>query len=152
MIVHVYTPGAGQAHTSDVEETVRLREVIGAVGTNGAYRVDDEVEIDVELTVAEVFGTGPGHIVVHPCRKVAVTVAYAGSEKVIHAHPATRLRTVRTRAIEVFGIPGADAVDLVLRLPSTTADLNLAEPVGVLVPAGTCDLTLDLVHARRPQG
>lgn len=152
MIIHVYNPGAGQAHTHEVEETVRLREVVGAVEAAGVYRIDEEAEIDVEATVAELFGDGPGHVVVHPCQKVAAKVVYAGAEKVVAAHPSTRLRVVRARAVEAFGIPGPDAVDLVLRLPGSTVDLNLAEPVGAVVPAGTCELTLDLVHAHRAQG
>jgi hypothetical protein len=41
---------------------------------------------------------------------------------------------------------------LVLRLPGSDQDLDLTQPVGAVVPKGTCSVTVDLVHTVRPQG
>lgn len=152
MRVHTYTTGNGGAQTRQVEPTARLTEIVALEADEHAYRLGEESELDVELTVAELFGDGPGHVIVHRCRRIAVTVAYGGRDTAIEAHPATHLRTVRERAVKAFGISPADAADLVLRLPGSTTDLNLAEPVGALVSAHTCSLSLDLIHTVRPQG
>ncbi|MFC8851490.1 hypothetical protein ACFT5D_00275 [Streptomyces sp. NPDC057144] len=152
MRVHTYRVGQGGAQTQEVEPKARLADVVMVEADEKAYRVGDELELDVELTVLELFGQQPGHVVVHKCHRIEVTVAYAGTEKAVQAHPATRVRQVREEAVKAFGIPAADAADLVLRLPGTTTDLRLAEPVGGLVPAGSCTVALDLVHAGRAQG
>ncbi|TCR15938.1 hypothetical protein [Streptomyces sp. BK205] len=152
MRVHTYRDSQGGTETREVEPQIRLSDVVSVEAGEKAYRVGDEAELDVELTVAELFGEQPGHVVVHKCHRIEITVAYAGAEKVVGAHPATRVRQVRKEAIEAFGIPSADAADLVLRLPGTTTDLRLTDPIGAVVPAGSCTVALDLVHAGRSQG
>ncbi|KFG05964.1 MULTISPECIES: hypothetical protein [Streptomyces] len=129
-----------------------LGDVVAVEADERVYRVGDEAELDVELTVVELFGEGPGHVVIHKCHEIAVTVAYGGTEKLVRAHPATHIRTVRARAVKAFGIAHEDAADLALRLPGTTEDLSLAEPIGSIVPKGSCAVALDLVHAVRAQG
>jgi hypothetical protein len=153
MRVHAYSTGTEAAVTHpDVEPQVRLRELLLIESDEHVYRVDDEVEIDVDLTVVELFGTDPGHVVVHPCREIAVTVGYAGQDKLVTAHPSTRVRAVLAKAIAELGLDAASSADLVLRLPGTTTDLALANPIGAYVPKGTCSVTLDLVHLVRSQG
>jgi hypothetical protein len=152
MRIHIYKNGQGTAETREVEAGVRLADVVVVGADERVYRVGDEVELDVELTVVELFGEQPGHVVVHTCRRIEVTVAYGGAEKTVRAHPATRVRKVREEAVKAFGIAPGDAADLVLRLPGTTADLRLTDPVGTIVPAGACAVALDLVHAGRSQG
>ncbi|MEY9858502.1 ribosomal protein L21E [Catenulispora sp. GAS73] len=152
MRIHTYAAGNGGAQTRETEPQTRLREIVDVEAEEHAYRVGDEVELDIDLTVTELFGAEPGHVVVHKCHVIAVTVSYGGVEKVIEAHPATHLRKVRAKAIDAFNIPPGDAADLVLRLPEAEQDLNLAEPVGAVVPLHSCAVTVDLVHTVRPQG
>lgn len=152
MRIHTYAAGDGGARTQEVEPQTRLREILEVDVDEHVYRVGDEAEVDIDLTVIELFGAEPGHVVVHKCHTIAVTVAYGGVEKIVDAHPATHLRVVRAKAIEAFAIPPKDAADLVLRLPGAEQDLNLAEPVGAIVPVHSCGVTVDLVHTVRPQG
>ncbi|MFJ3799890.1 hypothetical protein ACIPSJ_26850 [Streptomyces sp. NPDC090088] len=152
MRVHTYRSGRDGAETGEVAAEARLADVVVVEADEKVYRVGDEAEIDVELTVVELFGDQPGHVVVHKCRRIEVTVAYGGAERTVQAHPATRVRKVREEAVKAFGIPSSDTADLVLRLPSTTTDLRLTDPVGAIVPAGSCAVALDLVHAGRSQG
>ena len=56
----------------------RLREIVVIETAEVAYKVGDGTEVDVELTVAEIFGGGPGEVIVHGCREIAVTVDYTG--------------------------------------------------------------------------
>jgi hypothetical protein len=151
MRVHEYRSGQ-PVQTHEVAPETRLRELLVIEAEELVYVLDGVEEVDVELTVVEVFSEGPGHVVVHRCRSIAVTVAYAGAEKTFEARPSTRLREVRKLAAEAFGIAPADASGTQLRLPDSTVDLNLAEPVGAVTSHGQCKVTLDLVHAQRPQG
>ena len=157
MRVHTYAAGTPTASTHpDVDGGTRLREIVVIETADIAYKVGDGAEVDVELTVAEIFGGGPGEVIVHGCREIAVTVDYTGKGVPVRARPSERLSDVRAQAVQELvrehGLDPKQAADLVLRLPGTTAELPEASPVGAYVPKGTCALTLDLVHAVRPQG
>jgi hypothetical protein len=153
MRVHTYTAGAEAAVTHpDVKPEVRLRELLMVEADERVYRVGDEVEVDLDLTIVELFAADPGHVIVHPCREIAAAVSYAGQDRIVNAHPATRVRDVRAKAIAEFGLDAGSSADLVLRLPGSTADLVLSNPIGTYVPKGTCSVTLDMVHLVRPQG
>jgi hypothetical protein len=151
--IHSYAAGAQAAvtHPSAAGET-RLRELIVIEADEVAYRVGDNTEVDVELTVVEIFGDGPGHVVVHPCREIKVTVDYQGANTVVKARPSERLGEIRDQAVKELPLPPGQATDLVLRLPGSSEELPEHSPIGAYVPRGTCALTLDLVHAIRPQG
>ena len=157
MRVHAYAAGTPAASThADVDGGTRLREIVVIETAEVAYKVSDGTEVDVELTVAEIFGGGPGEVIVHGCREIAVTVDYTGESVTVRARPSERLSDVRAQAVQELvrehGLDPKQAADLVLRLPGTTAELPEASPVGAYVPRGACALTLDLVHAVRPQG
>jgi hypothetical protein len=157
MRVHAYAAGTPTASTHpDVDGGTRLREIVVIEATDIAYKVGDGTEVDVELTIAEIFGGGPGEVIVHGCREITVTVDYMGTGVPVRARPSERLSDVRAQAVQELvrehGLDPKHAADLVLRLPGTTAELPEASPVGAYVPKGTCALTLDLVHAVRPQG
>jgi len=152
MRIHTYSAGGGAATTVEAEPTTTLREILVIEAEERVYRVGNETEVDLELTVVELFGERPGHVLRHPCRTVAVTVTYGGIDTVIKEHPAALLRTVRTKAIDEFKIPPSDAADLVLRLAGSDVDLSLIEPVGAVTAQHTCAAALDLVHPFRPQG
>lgn len=153
MRIHTYAAGTSGAVTHpDVAPEVVLRELIVIETDEVVYRVGDEVEIDVEQTVFELFGETPGHVIAHPCRTITVTVSYAGEDKDVTVHPAAHVKRVRAKAIEAFRLDAASAADLVLRLPGATSDLPLPHPIGAYVPKGTCAVTVDLIHAVRAQG
>ncbi|MFC7279218.1 hypothetical protein ACFQS1_35100 [Paractinoplanes rhizophilus] len=152
MRVHVFAAGVGVADTREAEPHVRLAELVAVEEDEKVYPVDEEGELDLDLTLEALLTGRPGHLAVSTCREVAVTVGYAGRDEVVRVHPATRLRRVRRRAIEQFGISPADAADLVLRVPGGAEDLDLTAPVSSIVPKHTCAVTVDLVHTVRPQG
>ena len=153
MRIHAYSAGSRTATTHpEVAPGTRLRELVIVETDVAAYQVGNDVEVDVELTVAEIFGDGPGHVVVHPCREIKITINYAGTDKVITGRPSARIGGIRARAIAELMLDPQSSADLVLRLPDTTEELPEGSPVGAYVPSRTCTLTLDLVHASRPQG
>jgi len=151
MRVHSYSAGK-PVQTHEVGPEKRLRELLVIEIEDRAYLVDGVEELDVELTVAELFAGEPGHVLVHRCHSVAVKVEYAGAETALEVHPSTRLRRIRDNAAKALGIAPGDVAGSQLRLPDSTVDLNLTEPVGAFTSHGECAVTFDLVHAKRPQG
>jgi hypothetical protein len=153
MRVHTYASGARGAVTHpDVPAQTRLRELVVIEAGERVYQVGGEAELDIELTVLEIFGTEPGHVVVHHCREVAVTVSYAGADKVLTVRPSAPVKEVRAEAVAAFGIDAGSSADLALRLPGSADELAVNSPVGAYVPKSSCAITLDLVHLVRPQG
>jgi hypothetical protein len=153
MRVHTYASGARGAVTHpDVADQTRLRELVVIEADERVYQVGGEAELDIELTVLEIFGAEPGHVVVHHCREIAVTVSYAGADKVLTVRPSAPVKEVRAEAIDAFRIDAGSSADLALRLPGSPDELAVNSPVGAYVPKGSCALTLDLVHLVRPQG
>src|ERR1022692_1780863 len=151
MRVHAYAAGTPTASTHpDVDGGTCLRELVVIEAADIAYKVGDGTEIDVELTIAEIFDGGPGEVIVHGCREIMITVDYTGKSVPVRARPSERLSDVRAQAVQELvrqhGLDPKQSADLVLRLPGTTAELPEASPVGAYVAKGTCALTLDLVH------
>jgi len=153
MRVHVYSGGSQGALTHpDVPPATRLRELVTVEVDELVYRVGDETEVDIKLTIVELCGNEPGHVLVHHCREVAITVSYAGTIAELHVHPARHVKQVQAMAIAALALDAGSSADLILRLPGSTEELTVTSPVGTYVPKGTCALTLDLVHLVRPQG
>jgi hypothetical protein len=153
MRIHIYCAGSQGAVTHpDVSPDARLRELV-TIGTGEVtYRVGHDGEVDVDRTVAEIFGTEPGHVIVHHCREIAATISYVGTDKLITVRPGALVKDVRTEAITALRLDPASSADLILRLPGSAEELKATSPIGAYVPRGTCALTLDLVHLVRPQG
>lgn len=152
MKLHHFAAGEGFATTHEAEPGVRLADVLVLEEAEKVFLVGEEAELDVTGTVEAVLAGRHGQVATSSCRRIAVTVGYAGADKVVRVHPAARLREVRKLAVAEFGIGQAAAADLVLRVPDGVEDLDLNAPVTTIVPRHTCSATVDLVHTVRPQG
>jgi hypothetical protein len=151
--IHTYSAGGQAAVTHpDVQPGTALRDLLAPQDGDRLYLVGQEAEVDADRTAGEVFGDQPGHLIAHRCHQIAVTVTYAAIDKLVTAHPATLVKKVRSDAIEEFELSPGESADLVLRLPGSTEELVATNPIGAYVPADTCALTVDMVHAIRPQG
>lgn len=153
MRVHTYSAGSQAAVTHpDVPAGTILRDLVALADGDRLYLVGDDTELDTERTAGEAFGDHPGHVIGHHCREIAITITYAATDKLVTARPSTLVKEVRAKAISEFGLSPAESADLVLRLPGSPEELITTNPIGAYVPKGSCALTLDLVHAIRPQG
>jgi hypothetical protein len=153
MRVHIHGAGEqGVVTHPNVEPDTVLRELLVIEAEERVYRVGDEEVIDIDLSIGAVFSEGPGHVVTHPCREIAVTVGYAGHDAEFRVHPSTRVKDVQEQAIDGLQVDAGSAADLVLRLPGAAEDLNASAPIGSYVPGNTCSVTIDLIHAVRSQG
>lgn len=153
MRVHVYKQGSSNALThADVAPTKRLDEIVELNIDERVYRVGSMEELALEATFFEIFGDESGHVIVHGCKQITISVSYAGAQVELEEHPSTQVAEVFTKAIRSLGIDSGSSVDLTLRQPGSSEDLDAVKPIGTYVPKGTCSLILDLVHIVRPQG
>lgn len=153
MRVHIHGAGEqGVVTHPNVEPDTVLRELLVIEAEERVYRVGDEEVIDIDLAIGAIFSEGPGHIVIHRCHEITVTVGYAGHDIELHVHPSTRVKDIRERAIEALKVDAGSAADLVLRLPGASEDLIASAPIGSCVPGNACAVTIDLIHAVRSQG
>jgi hypothetical protein len=136
----------------DLAPETRLSEVIVIDKEELVYKVGSHEEIEIQLTIVEIFGSDHGHVIKHPCREIKISVDYAGHTAELVAHPADPVKDVRTRAIDLLKVDASTAADLVLRLAGEAEDLTATAPIGAYVARGSCAVLLDLVHIVRPQG
>lgn len=152
MRLHVHEGGStGVLTHPDVPATSPLSAYVELTVDEVLYRVGNREELDVTLTLVEVFDDEHGHVIKHACREIQASIRYAGHETTLTTHPADLVKTVREEAIKHLKIDASTAADLVLRLAGQSEDLVATSPVGAYT-TGTCSLTLDLVHVVRPQG
>jgi hypothetical protein len=126
--------------TSDADESV--------------WVIDEEEPLDPGILLSQLVADRKIELVRHRCKKINVSVVYNGIEEVIRVSPARKLRAVLRKALKIpeFGIDQASAQDLELYLPGADEALDLAMPVGRLVPNGKCELSIELRPAIRHAG
>ena len=153
MRIHIYRPGTSTAITHpQVSPEVRLSEILQINEEERIYRVGSEAEIDIEMTVLEIFGHESGHILVHDCEQITVTVEYSGKSASFKVHPSTLVRVVLEKAIGKLGVEKGSSADLALTSVASNEELEVAKPIGSYIEKGACTITLNLVHLRRDQG
>ncbi len=152
MRLHIHSPGTPAPLTHpDAAADSRLRELVVVEADEHVYRVGTAEEIDIELTLVEIFETSDhGHVIKHPCHEIKVTADYAGHEAQVTARPGELVKKLRADVIKKLEIDTATAADLVLRLPGQETDLVATIPVGAYATA--CSLVVNLIHLVRPQG
>lgn len=153
MRINVHEAGDARATVHrEISDDTRVGDLIVLEEQERLYLLDSEEEIDLNLSVVEVFGAGGGHAIRHTCTKVEVTVRYAGNATSFQATPSTRVKKVLKEAVHRLGVDETQLPDLALRVAGTEVDLGSSDPIGAHTDKGTCSVDLDLVHLVRPQG
>ncbi|GAB3039684.1 hypothetical protein GCM10027052_20050 [Parafrigoribacterium mesophilum] len=153
MRINIHEAGDTPAtiHREIADET-RVGDLLVLDEEERLYLLDSEEEIDISRTVVEVFGTDGGHAIKHTCKKVDVTVQYAGNPTSFQVSPSSRVKNVLKKAVRQLGVDNTQIPDLALRVAGTDVDLPSADPIGAHTSKHTCSIELDLVHLVRPQG
>lgn len=156
--INVYEMGSKVPATIDAHEDQRLDEALQLHDGDVLVLIDDDEDVDfanldVSRTVADVAADRAGLVVLrNPLSKVVVDVHYTGLTASLHVHAATRIRRIRKLAIKALELDPETAADTALRLEGSTTDLPLKQPIGIYLDKGQHQISLDLVHKRRPQG
>lgn len=156
--IDLFEMGSPQPATTDAPDDRRLDEVLKLRDGDVLVLVGDDDDVDVvdldpTRTVGDVAAGRAGLVIVrNPLTKVTVHVHYTGLTEPLRVHAATRIRRVRRMAIKALGLDAETAVDTSLRLEGSDTDLPVKRPIGIYLDRGEHEISLDLVHKKRPQG
>jgi hypothetical protein len=86
------------------------------------------------------------------CKRIEVTVRYAGRTFEHKFGPGTTLKTIKRRAEKKLDIDAADAAELSLQIAGTNDRPDEATHVGSVADPTTCSVVFDLVPSDRING
>lgn len=156
--IDLFEMGSQQPASTDAHDDQRLDEALQLHDGDVLVLVDDDenidfVDLDLSRTVGDVAAGRTGLVILrNPLAKVTVDVHYTGLTAPLQVHAATRIRRVRKLAIKALELDAETAADTALRLEGSSADLPLKQPIGIYLAPGRHQISLDLVHKKRPQG
>lgn len=106
------------------------------------YLEDQDDELDKNLTVSDAKIKNGDHVFLGRCKKVSVSINYAGKTFTISVSPATSIKNLRKQALKYFGIDEGSGADLLLWFNNEPLDMR--QIVGSLTDFPTCTVTLIL--------
>lgn len=141
-------------HASEAEIRKAILAALPSQYASAGLEVFDEAEDDADSRdFADNEQLQRGRIYhVGRCKKVQVTVRYAGRVAERRFPPVTRIGRIRKWAIKELGINPGDANELVLQVAGSTTQPTRDQHVGSFVEAGTCNATFDLVRTYTVNG
>ncbi len=93
MRINIHEAGDAPASVhSGISEDTKLSELLVLEQEERLYLLDSDEEVDITLTVVEVFGPTGGHAIKHSCKKIDVTVNYSGNVATFHVEPSARVK------------------------------------------------------------
>ncbi len=150
-----HVPGSEDPVIVEVEETIRVRELIETDDGEGHIWLEDvDEEIDLDLTLVEADIGHHRHIHHGRCITVSVTVRFNGEKFHRDFAPSATIKRVRAWAVgpEAANLSKDQVVAHVLAEPGADHFLADAVHLGSLVGAEKCEVMLDLLPRDRYAG
>ncbi|HWE99768.1 MAG TPA: hypothetical protein VG248_08235 [Caulobacteraceae bacterium] len=140
---------AGLAETlGDLKRRLAVRHAILAEAL--IFVEDGEDPLDETVVIETIVVGESAKLHLHRCRRVKVTVAFAGARKEHEFAPSATVARVKTWAADAFGLSPDDAGEHVLQSAGTHDRPSPATHVGAL--ARDCKVAFDLVPDERVNG
>jgi hypothetical protein len=144
----------------EVPEVIIVEELITVVTAGTPFGENKEVLIfldEIEEPVApghEVHVRPNHHVHFHRCKRIKVTVNYAGKLETHEFSPNATIEKVEKKALEAFGLKGADAKNKELHVHSATGPIApLENKIGMYVAHHeSCSVTVFLTPEMGYQG
>lgn len=111
---------------------------------------DEDEPLDEDTPIAAIVKRG-GKLHFHRCRKVEVTVAFAGKRHSRAFAPSATIARVKAWAAKAFGMTAHDAGEHVLQIAGTHDRPSPSAHIGALA-GKTCKIAFDLVPDERING
>lgn len=116
------------------------------------FQEDGTEELHASVKVVDIFTEQGGHVHLHRCRHIKVSVRFSGRTIEHEFQPGTTVGKVKKWAVKEFGMPPADAAEHVLQILGTSDQPDVATHIGTLAPFPKCAVAFDLVPSHRIQG
>lgn len=149
-------PGLIEAEVSEAATLHDIHDLLRASGvpTDAIYLFIDEAE---EPHKADAHGRIAGlkhgcRIHATHCRRINVTVNFAGRSVEREFAPGVRVHVVKKWAVHEFGMAPQDAAEHVLQICGSTTRPTSDTPLNELVAGASCALSFDLVPETRVEG
>lgn len=161
MLIFIYQASKGFAKL-EVNPSEKVGTIIKQLVPAGAstpdyeqdyelYLLDQENDLDKDKTFEELEVKRGDTFFIGKCKKVSVTVTYAGQQKTIILPSSFSGKNLKRKALKEFKIEGADGVDLLLWL-SPEKYIEDKEPIGQFADYSSCSLSLTLATKQDIQG
>lgn len=150
-----HSPGREVPEIIDVEESIRVRELIEVEDAEGHIWLEDvDEEIQLDLTLVEAGIDHHRHIHHSRCVAIAVDVRFNGDHFRRDFPPVTTIKRVKEWAVGPKGanLPKDQAVAHVLAVPGADHFLDGDVHIGSLVQPHSCTVELDLLPRDRFAG
>ena len=144
-----------QVDANETIKAIKLRIIEKHGGeTDVLIFVEDcDESMDENVTIGSITTTGSAKLHVHRCRKVAVSVSFAGKTVMREFGPGNTLAHIKRWAAErEFGMTKEDAGEHLLQIAGTHDRPAPGTHVGVLASCPACRVAFDLVPDQRING
>jgi len=142
--------------TGTVRDIVMAARGVGATAADGAalFMEEEDSVIDLDMPIAATPIKHRSRIHVHRCRRVTVTVAFNGVQKVEAFPSAATIKRVKRWAVgnRGFNLSDVDAAEHVLQVSGSSDRPDEDVHVGTLVGHPPCSVSFDLVPKIRVEG
>lgn len=142
------SPDIEHRKVDKLDLTSLKRELDSAFGPGDLYLEDEEEALALDRRIEST------SLFIHHsrCKRIAVTVRYAGKTFEQAFAPGTTLKKVKRRAEKKLGINPTDGAELSLQIAGTDVRPDEATHVGSLADPKTCSVIFDLVPSDRING
>ncbi len=147
-IQHISAPSDEQL--AAVRARIATKHAIDDGGSLFSEDADDPV--DETATIGSIAAPTGAKLHLHRCRRVAVTVAFAGRTLERSFGPGATVARVKRWAAEQLGMSKEDAGEHVLQVSGTHDRPTPATHIGTLAKCPACRLAFDLVPDERVNG
>lgn len=113
---------------------------------------DADELLDEARALGDIIGSKGGKVHVHRCKRVAVTVAFAGRHLEHSFGPGSTIARIKRWATNKLGMSDTDATEHVFQITGTHERPTPSTHVGTLVHCPDCRIAFDLVADQRVNG
>ncbi|HLN20726.1 MAG TPA: hypothetical protein VK213_06530 [Bacteroidales bacterium] len=134
--------------TAEVDDDLLISQLIKENSQAGiseevdAYLEDQEEGLDKKITVSKADLKNGDHVFLGRCKKVSVSINYAGKSFPLSVSPATSMKKLKKEALKYFGIDEVSGADLLLWYNNEPLDMR--QIIGSLTEFPTCSVSLVL--------
>ena len=130
----------------------RIKAKHGIGDEASLFTEDDDGDVDETKTVGAIATPTGVKVHLHRCRRVFVTVAFAGRVLEHNFGPGTTVARIKHRAAQELGMSKQDAGEHVLQLSGTHDRPTPSTHIGTLARCPACRIAFDLVPDERVNG
>lgn len=144
----VHVSSSQKYNTAEVNDDLSIHQLIkdnsqgGGMEEVDVYLEDQDNGLDKNKTISEANLKNGDHVFLGRCKKVSVSINYAGKIFIVSVSPATSMKNLRKQAIKYFGVDEVSGADLLLWFNNEPLDMR--QLIGSFTEFPSCSVNLVL--------